>query len=189
MHFPPITLSLPHWVDSFINKNGTIFPTDESRMNFVIKLAEQNVMEQTGGPFAAAIFSNKTNFLLSPGVNVVVSSCCSLAHAEMMAIGIAQAKQGVFSLGSDCELFTSTAPCAMCLGAIPWSGVSRVVCAARDEDARAIGFDEGAKISNWTEALNERGISVRTDFMRHEGKAVLDLYASQGGKIYNGRSL
>jgi tRNA(Arg) A34 adenosine deaminase TadA len=106
----------------------------------------------------------------------------------MMAIGTAQQKTGSFDLGPDCELFTSTAPCAMCLGAIPWSGVRRVVCAARDEDARAIGFDEGAKINDWTNTLKERGIDVRTDFMRTEGKAVLVMYGSQGGKIYNGRS-
>jgi len=188
MHFPSITLTLPIWVDSFVINYGRVFPDDLSRMGFVTKLAEQNVLQKSGGPFAAAIFCNKTNSLIAPGVNVVVSSCCSLAHAEMMAIGIAQQKTASFDLGPDSELFTSTAPCAMCLGAIPWSGVRRVVCAARDEDARAIGFDEGAKISNWTDALRERGIDVRTDFMRFEGKAVLDLYSSEGGKIYNGRN-
>jgi tRNA(Arg) A34 adenosine deaminase TadA len=75
----------------------------------------------------------------------------------------------------------------MCLGATPWSGVGRLVCAARDEDARSIGFDEGAKITDWVESLTIRGIKVRTDLMRQEAKAVLDLYAAQGGSIYNSR--
>jgi len=154
---PSFTLKLPEWINKEIEKNGT-FSSDEQKMQFVINCGIQNVKLQTGGPFAAALFNAKTHELIAPGVNVVVASHCSLAHAEMMAIGIAQQKLGSFELGKDTELFTSTAPCAMCLGAIPWSGVGRVVCAARDEDARAIGFDEGAKIDNWIDALTQRGI-------------------------------
>jgi len=185
MHFPSITLTLPGWVEEFTYNSTTEFSTDDQKMRFVISLAKENVLRKSGGPFAAAIFNCKTNTLIAPGVNVVVASSCSLAHAEMMAIGIAQQKLHSFDLYAACELFTSTAPCAMCLGAIPWSGVRRVVCAARDEDARSIGFDEGAKISDWIGALRERGIEVCTDLLRNEGKAVLELYASQGGVIYN----
>jgi tRNA(Arg) A34 adenosine deaminase TadA len=187
MLFPQITLALPDWVEPFVKGWKDTFKTDEQKMHFVINLSEQNVLRQTGGPFAAAIFNGKSNTLLAPGVNVVVVSSCSLAHAEMMAIGIGQKKLNTFDLGTDCELFASTAPCAMCLGATPWSGVGRLVCAARDEDARNIGFDEGAKIANWIDSLTTRGINVRTDLMRQEAKAVLDLYAAQGGSIYNSR--
>jgi tRNA(Arg) A34 adenosine deaminase TadA len=187
MHFPSIVLPLPVWVESFINNADYRFETDEEKMRFVIALSEQNVTRKTGGPFAAAVFDKKSSLLIAPGVNVVVASSCSLAHAEMMAIGIAQQKMATFDLSADCELFASTAPCAMCLGAIPWSGVRRVVCAARDEDARKIGFDEGAKVKNWIDSLTSRGINVLTDLLRDEAKAVLDLYASQGGEIYNSR--
>lgn len=186
MPFSQIILNLPDWIDSFV-KMDSQYVTDEDRMRFVISLSEQNVVKKTGGPFAAAIFNRKSGALISAGVNVVVASSCSLAHAEMMAIGIGQKRIGNFDLGIDCEIFTSTAPCAMCLGAIPWSGVGRVVCGARDQDARSIGFDEGAKISDWIDTLTSRGIDVRTDLLRNEAKAVLDLYASQGGKIYNSR--
>jgi hypothetical protein len=33
-------------------------------------------------------------------------------------------------------------------GAIPWSGVQRVIAGARDSDARSIGFDEGPEMKN-----------------------------------------
>jgi tRNA(Arg) A34 adenosine deaminase TadA len=187
MLFPPITLALPDWVEPFVKNWNTTFETDEQKMQFVVSLSEQNVLRQTGGPFAAAIFDSKSNTLVAPGVNVVVTSSCSLAHAEMMTIGIAQKKLNTFDLGTDCELFASTAPCAMCLGATPWSGVGRLVCAARDEDARSIGFDEGAKITDWVDSLTTRGINVRTDLLRQDAKAVLDLYAGLGGSIYNSR--
>jgi tRNA(Arg) A34 adenosine deaminase TadA len=85
------------------------------------------------------------------------------------------------------ELVSSTEPCAMCLGAIPWSGVRGLVCGARDEDARAAGFDEGTKPANWAKALDERGIEVVRDVLRDEAREVLRSYVSGGGTIYNAR--
>ena len=73
----------------------------------------------------------------------------------------------------------------MCLGAIPWSGLRRLVCAARDEDARAAGFDEGAKPCDWAEEFLRRGIAVTRDVMRREAASVLETYARGGGPIYN----
>ncbi len=73
----------------------------------------------------------------------------------------------------------------MCFGAIPWSGVRRLVCGARDEDARAIGFDEGPKLSDWVTALKDRDITVLRDVLRDEATAVLQEYIASGGIIYN----
>ncbi len=73
----------------------------------------------------------------------------------------------------------------MCLGAISWSGLRRVVCGAHDEDARTIGFDEGPKPLDWVEELNHRGISVIRDVSREEATEVLRYYAESGGEIYN----
>ena len=56
---------------------------------------------------------------------------------------------------------TSTEPCAMCLGAIPWPGVGHIATAAHDMDARAIGFEEGSKPDDWVKELELRGIKVR----------------------------
>lgn len=73
----------------------------------------------------------------------------------------------------------------MCFGAVPWSGVSRLVCAARDDDARSIGFDEGPKTADWQPALEQRGITVVRDLLRKEAVTVLQEYAASGGTIYN----
>ena len=73
----------------------------------------------------------------------------------------------------------------MCLGAVPWSGVTRLVCGARDEDARRVGFDEGAKPADWIGAMESRGIAVVRDVLRAEAVAVLDLYVARGGRIYS----
>jgi hypothetical protein len=62
-----------------------------------------------------------------------------------------------------------------------------VVCGARDEDARKIGFDEGPKIPSWAAELEKRQIHVIRDVLRAPCADLLNAYASAGGIIYNGR--
>ncbi len=185
-----VIIDAPDWVDK-LAVPGSVFP-EEERMPFVIELARRNVVEQTGGPFGAAIFETDSGRLIAPGVNRVVPIAISFAHAEITAIGLANQQLGVFDLGGEglplMELVASTEPCALCLGATVWSGVRKLVTGARDEDARAIGFDEGPKVADWQGALTSRGIDVVVDVMRVEATAVLDLYAASGAPIYNGRS-
>ena len=161
-------------------------------MRLAVDLARLNVKHRTGGPFGAAVFDCETHRLLAPGVNLVVSSKWSGGHGEMIALAIAQQITSTHDLGGPgmppYELVTSVEPCAMCFGATPWSGVRRLVCGARDRDARDIGFDEGPKLEHWVEALRSRGIEVTRDVLRYEARDVLVEYASQGGKIYNGRT-
>lgn len=191
MGFPQVTLELPDWVEELVSDPGRTYPTEEDRMRLVVELSRLNVERGTGGPFGAAIFERETGRLLAPGMNLVVPSGCSVAHAEMVAIMIAQRVVGDFDLGGEgkpaYELYASTEPCAMCFGATPWSGVRSLLCGARDEDARAVGFDEGAKLPDWAEALEARGISVKRDVLREEAASVLRHYANSGGEIYNAR--
>lgn len=185
--FPSLTVSLPDWM-SEVCPAGAAYATVEERMSLVIELARTNVARQTGGPFGAAVFDVETGELIAPGVNLVVSAHAALAHAEMLAIAMAGQALESFDLGVRAtELVSSTEPCAMCLGAIPWSGVARLICGARDEDARRIGFDEGDKPADWIGLLGRRGIEVVQDVFRSEATAVLEGYARAGGTIYNGR--
>jgi len=160
-------------------------------MQLAIELARLNVEHGTGGPFGAAVFDMESHHLVSVGTNLVTSSNYSMAHAEMVAMSIAQQKLGRFDLGAKegvrLELVTSSEPCAMCFGALPWSGIRHLVCGARSEDARAIGFDEGPIHPHWINELNKRGISVETGVCSDEAKAVLDQYSTNGGAIYNAR--
>ena len=189
VRFPQIILRLPDWVDAFLPEPDHIYSTVEERMRLVIELSRLNIEHATGGPFGAGIFELETNRLIAPGVNLVVQVNNSIAHAEMMAIMIAQHIIGYYDLGSEgmpsYELVTSTEPCAMCLGALSWSGVQRLVCGAREEDAKSIGFDEGPKLLNWVQSLKSRGIAVIQDICRREAVAILTQYYESGGIIYN----
>ena len=187
-----IVLELPEWLEVLVDeREAQTFDGVEARMCFVIELARQNSEQCTGGPFGAAIFETGSGKLIAPGVNLVEPAHCSIAHAEMVALALAQQTIGSYDLGQNetiCELVTSTEPCAMCLGAIPWSGVRRVICGARGEDACAIGFDEGAKPADWIGALAGRGIEVTRDVLRGEAQAILTQYQTSGGLIYNTRT-
>ena len=191
MGFPRATVSLPGWVEELLSDPGREYPTEEDRMRLVIELSRSNVDYGTGGPFGAGIFDLSTNRLIAPGVNLVPTTNLSAAHAEMVAIMISQQIVGRFDLGGEglpaYELVASTEPCGMCFGAIPWSGVRRLVCGAHEEDARAIGFDEGHKTCDWVASLEQRGIAVARDVCRDEATEVLRYYAENGGLIYNAR--
>jgi len=192
MKLPELVIRLPEWVGPFMDRSPQIFPAMEDRMAFVVELSRQNMIHNTGGPFAAAVFDDH-GCLIAPGVNAVTSANCSILHAEIMAIALAQKAVGRYDLSDDgkfsFELATSTEPCAMCFGAVPWSGIRVLACGARSADAEAIGFDEGPKPPDWVAALNRRSIDVKRDVMRDAAAAVLKAYAAGGGKIYNSGSM
>lgn len=185
MTFPILEIALPPWVEDLCLP-GHRFPTLDQRVDLVLNLARSNFENGTGGPFGSAIF-NDGGVLVASGVNMVVPTANPFAHAEIVAIGVAGKAVGSFDLGQGAiEIVASTEPCAMCLGAIPWSGLRRLVCSARDEDAAAIGFEEGDKPADWPAKFARRGIEVIRDVKREEGAQVLQDYVSAGGVIYNG---
>ncbi|HDQ34703.1 MAG TPA: nucleoside deaminase [Chloroflexi bacterium] len=192
--YPQVTLQLPDWVAAAVGDPARRFPTLEERMAFVIDLAAQNVATRTGGPFGAAIFEIKSGRLVAPGVNVVVSQRCSLAHAEAVAIMVAQQVCQTYDLGAaglpPLELVASAQPCIQCYGNLWWSGVRRLVIGARREDVESLtGFHEGPLPHDWVAQLEDRPplppIAVIRDVLREEARAVLQRYRDQGGPIYN----
>jgi len=184
-----LVLALPDWLIDL--GEGKICPDPKQRMRFVVDLSRRNVEEGSGGPFGAAVFEIESGRLVAAGVNRVVPARSGIAHAEILALALAQQRVGCYDLGAagmpGHEIVCSTEPCLMCLGAILWSGVRRVVCAARGDDAGAVGFDEGPKPVAWVEELARRGIEVVRDVCRDEAVAVLRAYAAGDGPIYNAR--
>lgn len=186
---PAITIDLPAWVPSAVDWTR-IYRTDDERMDLAIRLSRENVEHGTGGPFGAAIFERDSGRLVSVGMNSVVRLNNCTLHGEMMAFMTAQRILGSFTLSAPGlpvhELATSCAPCAMCLGAILWSGVKRVVCGAAREDATMLGFEEGPVFDDSWQYLRDRGIETVHDVRRAEARAVLELYRAGSGKVYNG---
>jgi len=165
------------------------YATDEERMRLAIALARANVECGTGGPFAALVVESATGRLVSVGMNSVVRLTNCTLHGEMVAFMMAQRRLGSFTLAADGlpphELVSSCEPCAMCLGAVLWSGVTRLVCGAARADATRLAFEEGPVFPESYRYLEERGVTIVRGVLREEARAVLELYRAKRGKIYN----
>lgn len=188
MLLPPINIHYPEWLPASVDWNKT-YRTDEEKMLLAIGLSRGNVERDTGGPFGAAVFSRRDGRLISIGVNLVVPNRNSVLHGEIVALMMAQARLEHFSLRqtgqSEHELATSCEPCAMCLGATLWSGVTRLICGAHRDDAEKVNFDEGPVFPESYEYLRAKGIEVVREVCRPEAAAVLELYQKRQGVVYN----
>jgi tRNA(Arg) A34 adenosine deaminase TadA len=176
-----VVLEIPDWIDEVAAEYAGTFDTEEGRMALTVELSRQNV-ERGGGPFGAAVFAGSR--LVAAGVNLVLSSGLTLAHAEIVAMLRAQRALREVKGEHEYSLVASTEPCCQCFGALVWSGITRLTCGANTADAEAIGFDEGPKPEAWVRTLEERGIVVTQGVGREDARAVLAQYASRGGVIY-----
>jgi tRNA(Arg) A34 adenosine deaminase TadA len=173
-----VRITVPGWVNEVASAAGPLADVDQA-MDLVIELSRLNV-ERGGGPFAAAVLVGSR--LVAAGVNRVLESGLSIAHAEIVALARAQRRLGPNLTRA--TLVASTEPCCQCFGALVWSGVTALVCGATTADAEAIGFDEGPKPEAWPALLEARGIRVTQQIRRVRARAVLDAYAHRGGRIY-----
>ena len=99
MLFAQLHLTLPPWVLQLAD-DTRLYTDDGARMALAIELARTNVARRTGGPFGAAVF-NAEGRLVSVGVNRVEAQNCSVAHAETMALMLAQQRLQQFRLNQD----------------------------------------------------------------------------------------
>ena len=121
-------------------------------MREAIRLASANV-ENGGGPFGAVIA--RGGEIIATGVNRVTANCDPTAHAEVSAIRAAAQKLGTFNL-SGCDIYSSCEPCPMCLGAIYWARLGRLVYGITKADAARIGFHDAFIYKELALPLSER---------------------------------
>lgn len=171
-----IVIRVPHWVDEL--SQGRAYTTAEQKMALCVELARQNV-ELGGSPFGAAVFDG--DHLIAAGVNLVLSSGLSIAHAEIVAILRSQQRSRDTR---PLALYTSAEPCCQCYGALYWSHVRTLVCGATTYDVERIGFNEGPKPPRWVELLEENGFHVARELLRDEANAALLAYSARRGPLY-----
>jgi tRNA(adenine34) deaminase len=107
-------------------------PEDEGFMRVALTEAARGDF-----PFGAVIVRERE--VLAKGRNLGKTKNDPTAHGEMMAIRNFVGKRPAAEL-SGTTLYTSGEPCVMCMGAIIWSGIGRVVFAASIEElAKRIG--------------------------------------------------
>lgn len=100
----------------------------ESMLRRAIALSQRS-RDAGNHPFAALVVDGSGN-VLAEAMNDIHADCTS--HAEVIAVRKASAQfKPAQLLGA--TLYSSAEPCAMCAGAIYWSGIGRVVYALSEE--------------------------------------------------------
>ena len=140
-------------------------PGDEHFLRRAIELASASVA-RGGGPFGALVARDGSS--IAEGANRVTLANDPTAHAEIEAVRGACRELGSFRLDG-CTVYASCEPCPMCLGALYWARVERLVFAASREDAAAAGFDDERFYAELARPLGERAL-VTVRLLSDEGR-------------------
>ena len=96
-------------------------------------------IEAGNSPFGAVVV--KDGEIIACAHNTVWHDTDPTAHAEVNAIRHAARALGTIDL-TGCVVYTTCEPCPMCLSAIHWAKIDRVVYGATIADAAIAGFNE-----------------------------------------------
>jgi guanine deaminase len=112
---------------------------NEQCMREAIRLSEEGMRENRGGPFGAVVV--KDGKVIGRGQNRVTSTNDPTAHAEVVAIRDACQTIKDFSL-KGAVLYSSCEPCPMCLAACYWARLDKIYYGNERSDAAKINFDD-----------------------------------------------
>jgi tRNA(Arg) A34 adenosine deaminase TadA len=96
-------------------------------------------------PFGA-LLADHDGLVLLTAENTVVTGADATGHAETNLVRLASAAYSTAELGG-LTLYTSTEPCAMCSGAIFWSGIGAVVYALAETALYELTGDDPANLT------------------------------------------
>ena len=147
-------------------------------MRRAIDLSLKNV-KKGGGPFGAVVTRNGE--ILAESCNLVTETNDPTAHAEINVIRVAAQKLKTFDL-SGCVIYSSCEPCPMCLGAIYWARIDKVVFANTTSDAKSIGFNDALIYEEISRPPEERKIEFR-QLLREEALMAFKAWEESENKI------
>lgn len=148
-------------------------------MRQAIRLADQSVRNNKGGPFGAVIVQDGK--IIGRGWNRVTSANDPTAHAEVVAIRDACRRLKTFVLDA-CVLYSNCEPCPMCLAAIYWARIRRVYYANTRNDAAAIGFDDAKFYKELKLPIPKRELSMK-QLLHSEARATFQAWRMKENKV------
>jgi guanine deaminase len=131
---------------------------EEAFLRRAVELGAETMRAGRGGPFGAVVVLGGK--AIGEGANTVIDSSDPTAHAEVAAIRAACAAGRTFSLAG-ATLFASSEPCPMCLAAIYWARIERIVFAVDRAAAAAAGFDDAFFYDELGRRPEERRVAMR----------------------------
>lgn len=151
--------------------------SDELYMRLAIELAKKDQY-----PYGAVIVRDN-EVIGRSDVNVPVAES-GFSHAELRAIEDAMDKLGGHLCaegGHGATIYCSCEPCAMCMGAILYAGISRVVYGATLEDSAECVNEILAHAEDVAKVCRNRKVEIVPKALYDEAKEVLDEWKSDGG--------
>lgn len=109
---------------------------DRGHMEFALRLARRAA--RMGEVPIGAVLVDPAGRIIAATGNRTITNIDPTAHAEMLAMRQAAKAMGNYRL-TGTTLYVTLEPCPMCAGAIVWARVKRVVYAAPDPKAGALG--------------------------------------------------
>ena len=126
-------------------------------------------IDEGGGPFGAVI--TRKGKVIARDYNRVVLMNDPTAHAEVLVIRKASRILKTHNL-SDCTLYASCEPCPMCIGAVYWAGIKRIIYASGRNEAAEAGFIDSLIYNEISADPSDRKI----DFIQVETNSGEDVF-------------
>jgi len=152
--------------------------SDRELLRRAVEIAIEGI-HKGGGPFGAVV--TRDGEIISEAYNEVVYISDPTAHAEILAIRKACEQTGSHIL-QDCTLYASCEPCPMCLGAIYWAGIKKVIYAADRLDADKAGFGDKFFYEEMLKDPEKRNLKFRR-ISGIDGKEAFRIWISYENKI------
>ena len=150
--------------------------TDADFMRLAIEKTREGIASGQS-PFGAAIV--RGNEIVAVTHNTVWKTTDPTAHAEVNCIRAAATELKSIALAG-CTLYSTTEPCPMCLSAIHWAKIDRVVFGATIADAADAGFHELFVPAKDLAALGRSPVQVESGLLQAECAASFDEWKQSG---------
>ena len=148
-------------------------------MRRAIALAAEHSRSGVNGPFGAVVVMQDR--IIGEGWNRVVEDNDPSAHAEIVAIRAACRQSSSFAL-PQAVLYASCEPCPMCMAAIYWARIPKVVYACSRDDAEAIGFDDAHIYEEIAMAPEHRQVEM-IRCLEQEGRQVFAQWRANSHRV------
>lgn len=142
---------------------------DEKFIDIAIELSKKAIY-----PYGAIIVKNGE--IIGRSDSDVPVSKTAYSHAELRAIEDAMDHLGGHLCaegGKDCVIYSSCEPCAMCMGAILYTGIEKLVYGATLEDSKECVNDILVKAQIVADNCKNRNIKIISELHRDKAIEVL----------------
>jgi tRNA(adenine34) deaminase len=141
-------------------------PEDVRWMTRALEMAESAALN---GEVPVGAVITKDEEIVAEGHNLTVTDKDPTAHAEVVVIRQAARALGDWRL-TDCTLYVTLEPCAMCAGALVLSRLKRLVFGASDPKAGMVGslgnLVQDERLNHWIEVTGGTLADVSRDLLQ-----------------------